>query len=156
MKIIKIALFLVAAMFLPPLSAEKGSTARLWIEKGNTAWLEGDLERAATDYRQAIAADSAMVLAHRKLAGLELVRHNLPVAITAFQKAISLDPSDATPFIGLGLAYLHQARYGEAHAALSEALRIDPTQLNAVEPVLSYIEAKQPHDTPRYRFTEIP
>lgn len=118
------------------------------IQDGNDHWAAGELEAAAADYRRAVELDPQAAPAKRKLGGVYLARHELTEAIEQFKAAIGLDPQDAGSFIGLGLAFVHQGKWGLAHAALSQAVEADPTRYEAVEPLMERIADRLPHPVP--------
>ena len=51
---------------------------------------------------------------------------HLDLAVTAYQRAIALDPKDANSHNGLGNVYRLQTRYKEAIAAYQRAIELDP------------------------------
>lgn len=128
--------------------ADSVTSAQAAVERGNQAWLEQRLDAAESAYREALRLDPDLALAHRKLGGLYLIRHDLGAAVNAFQAAIGADPADASAFIGLGLAYLHRQQWGRAHAALHMGIQRDPARFEQVEPVLEHIEARMTHPVP--------
>ncbi len=48
----------------------------------------------------------------------------------------------ANAFIGMAIGYLHMGNPELAHAALEEALRLDPEQRGRVEPLMLQIQAR--------------
>jgi len=117
-------------------------TAQEAIEAGNAQWTAGDLDAALASYQQAAASDESSVDARLKLAGLRMARQEYRAAVDAFQEAAGIDPSDAKPFIGMGIAYLHLGQDSLAHAALTEAIRLEPDRRDQIQPLLTRIETR--------------
>lgn len=118
------------------------TTAQEAIEAGNAHWTAGDLDAALASYQQAATSDENSVDARLKLAGVRMARHEYRHAVEAFQAAASINPSDAKPFIGMGIAYLHLGQDSLAYAALTEAIRLEPERTDQLQPLLSRIESR--------------
>ena len=116
------------------------------IDAGNRHWEAGDLDQAAASYRSAIEQDSGSVDAHMKLAGLQIAQQEYRAGVETFQQAISLNAENANAFIGMAIGYLHLGSPQLAHAALEEALRIDPGRRERVEPLMQQIQARLASD----------
>ena len=116
------------------------------IDAGNRHWEAGELEQAATSYRSAIEQNPDSVDAHMKLAGLQIARQEYKAGVDTFQQAIGLNPDNANAFIGLAIGYLHMGNHPLAHAALEEALRIDPGKRDRIEPLMQQINARMASD----------
>ncbi|KPK39219.1 MAG: hypothetical protein AMJ69_06205 [Gammaproteobacteria bacterium SG8_47] len=117
-------------------------TAQEAIEAGNAQWAAGELDAALASYQRAAATDENSVDARLKLAGVRMARKEYRAAVEAFQDAASINPDDAKPFIGMGIAYLHLGQDSLAHAALTEAVRLEPARREQLEPLLTRIEAR--------------
>ncbi len=125
--------------------AAAGEVQRL-IDTGNRHWEAGELDQAEASYRGALEQDPASVDAHMKLAGLYIARQQYKAGVETFQHAIGLNPDNANAFIGMAIGYLHMGDPELAHAALEEALRIDPDKRGRVEPLMRQIEARLASD----------
>ena len=136
------ALIGITALLVAAVSAQASSSAQELVESGNAQWTAGDLDAALASYEQAVTADERSVDARLKLAGVRMARHEYRHAVEAFQAAASINPNDAKPFIGLGIAYLHLGQDSLAHAALTEAVRLDPARRDQLQPLLARIEAR--------------
>ena len=136
----RIALYALLGWLLATGALASGSADRL-VEQGNTHWLNNQLDLAEAQYRLAIEADPESLAAHTQLASLHLARNRNQEAVEAYQSAIILDPSNASLFVGICLAYLHQGHFSRSHAMCSQALRLDPELENARK-LQAYIDAK--------------
>ena len=125
------------------LLAAAGEVQRL-IDAGNRHWEAGELDQAEASYRGAIEQEPRSVDAHMKLAGLHIARQQYKAGVETFQQAIGLNPDNANAFIGMAIGYLHMGDPELAQAALEEALRIDPTKRDRIEPLMRQIEARFP------------
>ncbi len=116
--------------------------AQRLIDAGNQHWQSGELDQAAASYKSGIEKDPGSVDAHMKLAGLYIARQEYRAGVETFQQAIGISPDNANAFIGMAIGYLHMGDPELAHAALDEAVRIDPESRERVEPLMAHIEAK--------------
>ena len=63
----------------------------------------------------------------RLLQGRTNMRMNfMDEALKAFQEASRLDPTNAEPYVGIGLAHMHKKAYKEAAQALAKAVELNP------------------------------
>jgi len=124
------------------LSAMAADSVQSLIDEGNRLWSQNQLEAAEAQFKQAIAMDADASLAYARLAGLYLTSNRSAEAIPLYQQAIMHDPENPKLFMGLSIAYLHQAEYGMAREMAQEALRLDPKLKNA-EKMREYIDAKE-------------
>lgn len=86
----------------------------------------GQLQQAETLYRQAIAADEHMTVAHNNLGMVLLELARLDEAVAALQRAIKLDPAYAEAYSNLGFALRKLHRDEEAAAAYERFLKLVP------------------------------
>lgn len=128
-------------------SPEPGS-APVSLSSAMEAWAAGDLTRARRGLDALVAQEPDNLEARMRLAGLHLSQGRYREGIGHYQEAIGLDPGNDRAFIGLGLAYLHAGQTGPAHAALEEAVRINPARFKELEPLMQKLADSQPHPVP--------
>lgn len=117
-------------------------TSTASVTAGESHRRSGHQEQALESLRQAAIQQPRSIQAQLKLAGFLLNQQQYRPSVGAFQRAIGIDPTNAKAFAGLGLAYLHMGRYGPAHAALSQAVLLDPEKSADVAPLLARIEER--------------
>lgn len=102
--------------------------------RGNAAMQGGNLDRAESLYRQAIAADSSYMPAHYNLGNLlrQTGRHD--EALTAYEAAAQLAPDDFEIRVNAGVTLTEMSRLDEAIASFAHAARLAPS---ALEPILN-------------------
>ncbi len=92
---------------------------------GNVYRLRGELTKAETEYKQAIA-----IRPHAKtISNLGVVyrrQGNLALALTTYNQALSIDPDSKEAHLGLGLVYLTEKKFEEAAKEFQTAITIDP------------------------------
>jgi tetratricopeptide (TPR) repeat protein len=126
------ALVCLAALVLPRLA---GYGPRLDLVHYNLARLaeeRGEAERAAAEYRAALAADPGNFLAYLNLGNLAARRGDLAAALPLYGKAAALEPRSDDAESNLGGAYLALGRPAEAAAHLDRALTLNPENLSAL------------------------
>ena len=111
------------------------------INEGDKLWSEQKSDEAEQRFLAAIEVDPESSLAQKKLAGLYLSQSRGREAIDALQNAITLKPYDATLFVNLALAYLHQGSFNAAKSMLHQALELKPEMVQAVK-LGQYIDMK--------------
>ncbi len=85
----------------------------------------GQFDRAAADYRRAIALNPRFIETYNDL-GLLYGRARLyEQAIEVFRRSISLDPGRASSYSNRGRTYFHLGRYDEALDDLNRAIALD-------------------------------
>lgn len=131
-------LVLVCCLFAGVVFAE---SADQMIEQGNAYWAENKPDLAEQQFKQAIDADPGSLAAHKQLAALYMSQNKNQQAIEAYQAAITLQPDNASLFVGICLAYLHEGSFSASQAMCSQALKLDPEMENARK-LQSYIDAK--------------
>ena len=112
------------------------------IDRGEQALRAGQLEAAEAAFQEALTLEPESVNARLRLAGVQVARMEDAAAIENFQKVIGVQPQNARAFIGMGLAFLHQGRYGLARAALQEAVAADASRQGEIAPLLAWIDAR--------------
>jgi tetratricopeptide (TPR) repeat protein len=91
----------------------------------------GDVEAAETEYRKALAIDSASSFGHARLAGALRLKGNLSEAIAELREALRIDPASASAHTDVGLILAAQRNTSGAIAEYQEAVRLDPDFLDA-------------------------
>ena len=95
------------------------------------AWrAKGDLDRAITDYSEAIRVDPEYAHAYFNRGIAWAKKGELDRAIADYSEAIQLDPKDADPYRNRGDAYASEKDYEHAIADYTEAIRLDPADAN--------------------------
>lgn len=92
----------------------------------------GRVTEADACYREAIASDGNDGIAHRGLGVLALIGRDVPGAISAFERAVAIDPSDPNGLCGMGLARTLEGRLREGASWFVKALDADPCHVPAL------------------------
>lgn len=88
------------------------------------------LPKARAAVAKALELDKSLAEAHAILAYIRLVYDRDDEAgEKEFRRAIELNPNDSTTLRFYGASLLHLGRFGEAEAAVRQALEIDPLSL---------------------------
>ncbi|MCO5761608.1 MAG: tetratricopeptide repeat protein, partial [Chromatiaceae bacterium] len=112
------------------------------LQRGETLLNEGKLTEAVAVLREAVAAEPQSAQAFLRLGGAQLMSQDYSGSIQSFQRAISLDASNADAFVGMGMAYLHSGRLGQARAAMIEAKQLDPAKQAKIDEVIAWIDRR--------------
>jgi tetratricopeptide (TPR) repeat protein len=111
----------------------------------------GDRARAMTEFRQAIASNPSLCMAHIRLADLYRNEGDYSNAAEQYAIAASLDPYSASNHYNLGLSYQLLHRLADAAAAYLRALHLDPFNMRAnMNLGLVYLELGHPDDALSY------
>ena len=102
----------------------------------------GQYDEALSTLQRAVAQDPDSSLVHTRIGGVRVLRKEYSAGIKDFQRAIMLDQSNASAFVGMALAYLHMGQYSLARASLDEAAKIDPSKQSEIDRVLSWIDQR--------------
>ena len=98
-----------------------------FLQRGIAHHALQDIERALSDYDEAIRLDTGNALAHVDRGVLLATRKaNMRRAIAAFDQALSLVPDNAETLILRGNAYTSVGEHGRALADLDRAATLDP------------------------------
>jgi protein O-GlcNAc transferase len=126
-----VSLSALAQRSQPP--AEKEIEALL--DAGQTAYEQGRYEAALQAYNKAIvlAANSPRVAAtaHLRIGNVYMSEQQYDSAVTAYQRAITLNPDYAESYNHLGEALGQSRQYNRALEAFNKALALDPQLLRA-------------------------
>ncbi|MDP3186058.1 MAG: tetratricopeptide repeat protein [Anaerolineales bacterium] len=128
----KITLRLALLGDLPEGETTLATRVQLLFTLGGLYWAKGELDESSHYFQEAIRVaeplDDAHLLSlcYNGLGNVysDLGRHD--EALAAFQKAIQLDPKDASPWNGLGNVCSDLGRHDEAIAAFDKAIQLDP------------------------------
>jgi tetratricopeptide (TPR) repeat protein len=117
---------------LDQLVNENPRSAEAHQRRARVLQLEGSLDAAASEYREALRIDRDYVEA---LIGLGQILHMLgheDIALKRFAQAIEIDPNKAEAHFAEGQTYESLGRKPEALAAYFRALEIDPTSAETI------------------------
>jgi hypothetical protein len=103
-----------------------GPDARAEYNLGNALMRQGRLDEAIVRFRQALAIDPGLVVAHVNLASAQAARGHPAEAVAACQQALALKPRDPVALTTLGMAYEALGQQALATAQYRRALEIDP------------------------------
>ena len=128
-----------------PAQAQAGAGAPDLLQRGEALLNEGKLPEALAVLREAVAAAPQSSTAYQRLGGAQLMSQDYADSVESFQHAISLDATNAAAFVGMGMAYLHTGRFGQARAAMVEAKRLDPSKQDKLDEVIAWIDQRVSH-----------
>jgi len=98
-----------------------------FVRAGNEFFKAGDTDNAIPEYRKALGLNPNNVEAHLKLGFLLYnVKDMYEQGMAHYYKALQLEPNNPRIHHDLGMAMLHQRKFDQAIAHLSEALRRMP------------------------------
>jgi tetratricopeptide (TPR) repeat protein len=100
--------------------------ARKAFEKGSLAEGNGDNERAAEYFREAVSIDPEFADAYNELGAVDAARGNLPQALEDFQKALNIVPEHPLALPNLSIVLAKLRRFHEAADVARRALRLSP------------------------------
>ena len=122
--------------------------AQLNCDLGRTCQQGGDLQTAAAYYRQAIALNRELAIAHRHLGEILQSQGQFQEAIDCYQTVLELDGDDGQTYLHLGKLYQTQNQLCEAVTAYREGLkRVNPRYAEAIAaytPTATPAEDRQP------------
>jgi tetratricopeptide (TPR) repeat protein len=102
-----------------------------YVRAGNAFFRAGDAENAMEEYKIALGLNPNNVEAHLKMGFiLYNVKNRFKEGMAHLSEAIRLDPNNPRIHHDLGMAFLHQEKFGQAITHLSEALRRMPNGLD--------------------------
>ncbi len=92
--------------------------------RGFAHFVEGRIEEAIGDYRQALAEDPDFALAWAALARALASQERLDEAVEAARRVVELEPDDALGHTHLSILYQRQGRIAEAEEEKARAARL--------------------------------
>jgi tetratricopeptide (TPR) repeat protein len=110
------------------------------IERARQAARDGRLDESIRTYTAAIAGSPDSPFLYRELAAVELRSGQTDHALASFQKAVTLDPSDAASFVQIGTILDSRNDFAGAERAYTAALANGPNA--AVEARLEALRAR--------------
>jgi Tfp pilus assembly protein PilF len=120
---------LAAAALAHPAAASVES--ELAFHRGIVAFGEERLDAAWDEFQKVLAEDPEDTAALHYLALIAQKRKDPTAAIALYDRALALDPQDASLHMDRGIALLDAGQLPEARASLARALELDPAQPRA-------------------------
>jgi tetratricopeptide (TPR) repeat protein len=102
--------------------------AQYHYERGVELAKEGELAKAALEFRNALSLDEDMVPALFASADIEQRNHRLDRAVTLLERVVELSPSHIEARIQLGSILLAAGELERASKVIDEAMRLAPTR----------------------------
>ncbi len=100
------------------------------FDLGYLYWKDKKFDEGETEFQRELQNDPAHAEAKAYLGDIELRRGNFPQAARLLQQALKLRDLRIA-HLDLGIIYSHEKKYTHAVAELKEAIRIDPSQVDA-------------------------
>ena len=97
-----------------------------WSNRGAAWFTQGEIDKAITDFTEAIKANPKLSLAYRNRAAAWLSKHEFDRAVNDYTSVIRLDPKSAAAYIGRGNALALKGEVDRAIADLDKAIELDP------------------------------
>ena len=112
----------------PHFAAAYASLSTTYIIEWDLQWSEDPaaLDRAADLAEKAKELDDSLPLAHRVLAGVYLFKKEHESALSAAQRALSLDPNDAAAYARLGLILNYLGQPDRTRRLVEQAMQLNP------------------------------
>lgn len=117
---------------LPKQPQEKAEQAKKLNAKGLAAFENGDLEKAESLFREALAIDVDYGPAHNNLGQIYLKRHQLYLAAWEFEFAANLMPNRSQAQTNLGLVYETAGQLEQALPYYETAYELEPSNANSI------------------------
>ena len=102
-----------------------------YLRRGNQALVNGNLEKAAEEFRRAVKADPRSGTARRNLALVLARQGNFDAAIDALEPAVATDPENVWIHFDLGNLYRTKGKNEKAARSFQRAIELDPTLVSA-------------------------
>ena len=116
--------------------------ARIYRTLGGAYRQNLDLDKATTQYQNAIKADPTDRRAYFELANLQRARNNFEAAVNLYKQQLTIDPQHVASLKGLALAYVALNKEALADDALAQAAKLskaDLTQDNFLQTQLALV-----------------
>ena len=101
------------------------------VDAATVYLMNGERDRAAAAFTEAISVDPTLARAHNGLGVIAAERKDYPAALEHWQRAVSLDPSDFRTLFNLGDLLITLGRPREARPYWERYLATAPPQLEA-------------------------
>jgi Flp pilus assembly protein TadD len=117
---------------LPEGDESQAARVDLLYSLASLAWANGEYQKSCERLKQGLVIADRLQdsgLRARFWAGLGIVYHNLKQednALSAYKKAVELDPDDAVPWSNLAILYRDLNQPGQAIQACTTAIQLDP------------------------------
>src|SRR5205823_1696689 len=95
------------------------------LERADEAFREGNLDRASTLARQALARDPGAVYGHMILGVIAAQKNQWDVSNRHFEAVVRLEPSNPHGYFYLGQAKLYEQQWDKAIQYFTKALELD-------------------------------
>ena len=126
---------------------------QLGLAQATSALAEGQQKAAAGDIKGALDIYEALTRSHPEsyeafahLGGMQLLDQRYADAVHSFQRAVSLGDTQAAPFVGMGMAYLHMGQFGAARAAFVEAKARGTANTADIDGIIAWIDTRDDPD----------
>ena len=110
----------------------------------------GNANKALEAYEKAVKQDPQALQVYRDIAELRLRMGQPDAALSAAERVKELAPKDSTSFIFLGNVWVAQGNLAKAAEAYEQALKLDPTNLRALENLGNYYALLDPDKSLAY------
>lgn len=116
-----------------PLRAQgtRTDSAISYLERGNSHYQKGDIDRALADFNLAVASDPRLDSAWYNRAVARYDLHDWDGALMDLDNAIKLNPRYVMAWIKRGNLRMNQDAYDEAIVDYSQAIKLDPKSVMA-------------------------
>jgi Flp pilus assembly protein TadD len=94
--------------------------------EGFNLFQDGQFNESLAIFDTLASMDSSEAYFQTALGACHLALEDLDTAVACFNRAIELDPSDITPFVNRGEAFLRQGRVTDAARDFQHAVSLDP------------------------------
>ncbi|NOK39565.1 tetratricopeptide repeat protein [Corallococcus exercitus] len=94
--------------------------------EGFNLFQDGHFSESLAIFEKLSAMDPSEAYFQTALGACHLALEDLDTAVACFNRAIELDPTDITPFVNRGEAFLRQGRTMEAARDFQHAVSLDP------------------------------
>ncbi len=111
--------------------ARQPRTARGFLKRGRLRQARGELDKAISDYDQAVKLDPNYARAYSSRANMRQAAGDLSGAIKDYDRAIKLDPKYVNAYNNLGNAQMAAGDLRRAIKNFSHALQLDPKYIRA-------------------------
>jgi tetratricopeptide (TPR) repeat protein len=107
-------------------------SAQTYVDRGDYAIAKGDVAAAVLEYRNAVAKDPLLTVAHQKLAAAYFRQGNGAGAVAEYVRVADLLPNDEEAQIQAGSLLLLAGRFADARGRADKALAVNPGNVDAL------------------------
>lgn len=141
---------LTLTLLLSVATARAANESYLTYLQGMSEERAGNTSKALEAYEKAVKLDPQAVQIYRDIAELRMRSGQPDQALHAALKVKDLAPNDPMSFIFLGNVYVAQGELSKASEAYVQALKVDPTNLRALENLGNYFALTDPEKALSY------